>query len=57
VRAEQLALSLPESDFVEMVLRFAEKAAQVFSSTAQDLGRGKRTEIDALNGLVVRRKG
>lgn len=48
-------VSLPEVDFVEMVLRFAEKAGQVFSSTAQDLDRGKRTEIDALNGLVVRR--
>lgn len=46
---------LPETDYVEMVLRFAEKAGQVFSSTAQDLGRGKRSEIDALNGLVVRR--
>jgi 2-dehydropantoate 2-reductase len=46
---------LPETDYVEMVLRFAEKAGQVFSSTAQDLARGKRTEIDALNGLVVRR--
>ncbi|MGH9147353.1 MAG: ketopantoate reductase family protein [Vicinamibacterales bacterium] len=48
-------VSLPEVDFVEMVLRFAEKAGQVFSSTAQDLDRGKRTEVDALNGLVVRR--
>jgi 2-dehydropantoate 2-reductase len=26
-----------------------------FSSTAQDLARGKRTEIDYLNGLVARR--
>ena len=26
-----------------------------FSSTAQDLARNKRTEIDYLNGLVVRR--
>jgi 2-dehydropantoate 2-reductase len=26
-----------------------------YSSTAQDLSRGKRTEIDYLNGLVVRR--
>ena len=45
---------LPEVDYVEMVLRFAEKAGPVFSSTAQDLERGKRTEIDALNGHVVR---
>jgi 2-dehydropantoate 2-reductase len=27
------------------------------SSTAQDIVRGKRTEIDALNGYVVRRGG
>ncbi|MEO8656576.1 MAG: ketopantoate reductase C-terminal domain-containing protein, partial [Ramlibacter sp.] len=26
-----------------------------YSSTAQDLARGKRSEIDHLNGLVVRR--
>ena len=26
-----------------------------FSSTAQDLARGKRSEIDYLNGLIVRR--
>ena len=26
-----------------------------YSSTAQDLARGKRTEIDYLNGLIVRR--
>jgi 2-dehydropantoate 2-reductase len=47
-------VSLPEVDFAEMVLRFAEKVGEVYSSTAQDLERGKRTEIDALNGFVVR---
>ena len=26
-----------------------------YSSTAQDLARGKRSEIDHLNGLIVRR--
>jgi 2-dehydropantoate 2-reductase len=26
-----------------------------YSSTAQDLARGKRTEIDHLNGLILRR--
>ena len=26
-----------------------------YSSTAQDLARGKRTEIDFLNGFIVRR--
>jgi 2-dehydropantoate 2-reductase len=52
--ARASGVSLPEMDYVEMVLRFAEKAGPVFSSTAQDLERGKRTEIDALNGHVVR---
>ena len=46
---------LPTTDYVEMVWRFAETAGHVYSSTAQDLDRGKRTEIDALNGFVVRR--
>jgi 2-dehydropantoate 2-reductase len=53
--AHASGVSLPGIDYVDMVLRFAEKVGQVFSSTAQDLGRGKRTEIDALNGFVVRR--
>jgi 2-dehydropantoate 2-reductase len=48
-------VSLPDDDFVEMVLRFAEANGQVYSSTARDLERGVRTEIDALNGFVVRR--
>ena len=46
---------LPAADYVQMVWRFAETASQVYSSTAQDLERGRRTEIDALNGFVVRR--
>ena len=52
-RAE--GVSLPDVDFVEMVLRFAEDNGHVYSSTARDLARGTRTEIDALNGFVVRR--
>jgi 2-dehydropantoate 2-reductase len=46
---------LPTTDYVEMVWRFAEANGQVYSSTAQDLDRGRRTEIDALNGFAVRR--
>jgi 2-dehydropantoate 2-reductase len=53
--ARASGVPLPAVDFVEMVLRFAEKVGQVFSSTAQDLDRGRRTEVDALNGFVVRR--
>ena len=48
-------VSMPKLDFVEMVLRFAEDNGHVYSSTARDLARGTRTEIDALNGFVVRR--
>jgi 2-dehydropantoate 2-reductase len=33
----------------------AEMMPGAISSTAQDISRGKRTEIDALNGHVVRR--
>jgi 2-dehydropantoate 2-reductase len=34
---------------------FESYGAEAVSSTAQDLARGKRTEIDALNGYVARR--
>jgi 2-dehydropantoate 2-reductase len=36
-------------------LKIASQMAEALSSTAQDLNRGKRTEIDALNGYVSRR--
>ena len=37
------------------VRRIAETVPGQYSSTAQDLSRGKRSEIDHLNGLIVRR--
>jgi 2-dehydropantoate 2-reductase len=37
------------------VRKIAQTAAGQYSSTAQDLARGKRSEIDHLNGLIVRR--
>jgi len=46
---------LPEVDFIGMGLKFIESIGEATSSTAQDLARGKRTEIDSLNGYVVRR--
>ena len=54
--AQSGGVALPAVDLVQMVWRFAEaeKVGQVYVSTAQDLDRGKRTEIDALNGFVVR---
>jgi 2-dehydropantoate 2-reductase len=37
------------------VRKIAETAAGQYASTAQDLARGKRSEIDHLNGLIVQR--
>jgi 2-dehydropantoate 2-reductase len=42
-------------DLVEAAFRLAEAMSEATSSTAQDIARGKRTEIDSLNGYVVRR--
>jgi len=42
-------------DLRQAVPRIAETMPGQFSSTAQDLARGKPTEIDHLNGLVVRK--
>lgn len=42
-------------DMRHAVSRIAETMPGQFSSTAQDLARGKPTEIDHLNGLVVRK--
>lgn len=53
--AHASGVSLPDENFVDNVWRFGERAGQVYASTAQDLERRKRTEIDALNGLIVRR--
>ncbi|HYD77175.1 2-dehydropantoate 2-reductase [Ramlibacter sp.] len=60
VVAECLAVARAEGvqvpgDIDAAVHRIAETMPTQFSSTAQDLARGKRSEIDFLNGLVVRR--
>src|SRR5262249_21192343 len=36
-------------------MELATQMADAFSSTAQDLNRGRLTEIDALNGFISRR--
>ncbi|WP_296653610.1 2-dehydropantoate 2-reductase [Paraburkholderia sp.] len=55
-------VALAQADDVELppdidvaVRRIAETMPGQYSSTAQDLARGKRSEIDHLNGFVVRR--
>jgi 2-dehydropantoate 2-reductase len=36
-------------------MEIATQMASAFSSTAQDIQRGKPTEIDSLNGFIARR--
>jgi 2-dehydropantoate 2-reductase len=48
-------IPLPEENFVEAGWKLAETMGNAISSTAQDLARGKKTEIDSLNGYIVRR--
>lgn len=45
---------MPDVD-VRSMLALAEAMPNQFSSTAQDIMRRKRTEIDHLNGYVVRK--
>jgi len=53
--ARASGVRLPPADYVEDVLEFMRTIDEAVSSTAQDIARGKPTEIDDLNGLVVRR--
>jgi 2-dehydropantoate 2-reductase len=46
---------MPEAGFREKWLENLGKFGDALSSTAQDLARGKRTEIESLNGYIVRR--
>lgn len=51
--ATAAGVSVPGNSFDD-VARIARTMADQYSSTAQDLKRGKRSEIDHLNGYVVR---
>jgi 2-dehydropantoate 2-reductase len=51
-QAKGVRIAMP--DPVEAVLRFGDAMPTTISSTAQDLLRGRPTEIDYLNGYVVR---
>ncbi len=48
-------IQLPETNVVEAAMKLAEAMNNASSSTAQDISRGKLTEIDSLNGYVARR--
>ena len=51
--ARAKGVDLP-ADITEAAIKLAEVMPQTMSSTAQDIRRGKPTEIDHLNGFVVR---
>ena len=46
---------MPAGDWVEVALALSASMPEATSSTAQDLARGKRTEIDHLNGFLAQR--
>jgi 2-dehydropantoate 2-reductase len=51
--AHAKGVRLPEN-IMDSVIKLADSMPQTMSSTAQDIAKGKRTEIDHLNGFVVR---
>jgi 2-dehydropantoate 2-reductase len=53
--ARAAGVRLPEVDLVDAVWKLGDAMANATSSTAQDIARGKLTEIDSLNGYVARR--
>lgn len=53
--AQAAGVRLPQGDLVEVACGISRSMAGATSSTAQDIARGRRTEIDHLNGYVVRR--
>jgi 2-dehydropantoate 2-reductase len=53
--ARAAGIRLPPVDLAHANVKLARDLGNATSSTAQDIQRGKRTEIDSLNGYVVRR--
>jgi 2-dehydropantoate 2-reductase len=53
--ARAAGIRLQDTNFVGEGLKFLESIGDATSSTAQDIARGKRTEIGSLNGYVVER--
>lgn len=53
--ARAAGVELPGPELVAAGIRLAETLGEATSSTAQDIARGRRTEMDSLNGFVVRR--
>jgi 2-dehydropantoate 2-reductase len=53
--ARACGIRLSDRELIEAAYRLGEAMSEAMSSTAQDIHRGKRTEIDSLNGYVARR--
>jgi 2-dehydropantoate 2-reductase len=53
--ARAAGVRMPDTGLVEAAWKLAEGMPDATSSTAQDIARGRRTEIDSLNGYVARR--
>ncbi len=53
--ANAAGVRMPDIDLLAATWKLAEAMPNATSSTAQDIARGKRTEIDSLNGYVARR--
>ncbi len=52
--ARATGVRIPVDDLRAAAARLAQAMTRATSSTAQDIARGKRTEIDALNGHIAR---
>ena len=53
VVANQKGIRLSDKDFVSLAFEIAEKTANNKNSMLQDILKGKNTEIDFLNGIIV----
>jgi 2-dehydropantoate 2-reductase len=53
--ARAAGIRLPDANHMELGIQALENIGGAMSSTSRDLARGKRTEIESLNGYVVRR--
>ena len=52
--ADAKRIRIPVENLLETVYRLADTMPTATSSTAQDIARGRRTEIDHLNGYIAR---
>lgn len=53
VVAKQKGIQLSEKDFISLTFKIAKKTAENKNSMLQDIMKGKNTEIDFLNGIIV----